>query len=121
MKSEVCLPQRNAFCVDLEEWFHICGVETKYSDPESWGSAPSHVVADTEVLMRLLDETGTKGTFLTVGWVAERYPDLIRRLAEAGHEISRARVLHETRVLLGLFDPPPKRNPGGRVDRPRAP
>jgi polysaccharide deacetylase family protein (PEP-CTERM system associated) len=37
--------------------------------------------------MRLLDETGARGTFLTVGWVADKYPDLIRRLSDAGHEI----------------------------------
>ena len=77
----------NSFCVDLEEWFHICGVTTDYTDPDTWNSAPSYVVEDTETLMRLLDETGSKGTFLTVGWVAERYPDLIRRLVDAGHEI----------------------------------
>jgi len=77
----------NAFCVDLEEWFHVCGVTTDYSDPATWDSAPSHVVEDTETLMRLLDETGSKGTFLTVGWVAAKHPDLIRRLAAAGHEI----------------------------------
>jgi len=77
----------SAFCVDLEEWFHICGVETPYSDPKTWEGAHAEVVEDTEVLMRLLDETDSKGTFLTVGWVAERYPDLIRRLADAGHEI----------------------------------
>ncbi len=77
----------NAFCVDLEEWFHVCGVDTEYSDPERWDGAPSHVVRDTETLMRLLDETGARATFLTVGWVAERHPDLIRSLADAGHEI----------------------------------
>ncbi len=89
INSEVAVDDRplNAFCVDLEEWFHICGVDTAYSDTASWESAPAHVVADTEQLMRLLDETGSRGTFLTVGWVAQRYPDLIRRLVDAGHEI----------------------------------
>lgn len=77
----------NAFCVDLEEWFHICGVQTPYTDPRTWDAAQPHVVANTESLMRLLDETDSRGTFLTVGWVAEKYPDLIRRLANAGHEI----------------------------------
>jgi polysaccharide deacetylase family protein (PEP-CTERM system associated) len=80
-------PPLNAFCVDLEEWFHICGVSTDYSDPATWNRAPSYVVRDTEVLMRLLDETGSRGTFMTVGWIAERHPELIRRLADAGHEI----------------------------------
>lgn len=77
----------NAFCVDLEEWFHVCGVSTPYSDPATWDGAPSFVDRDTETLMRLLDETGARGTFLAVGWVAERYPALIKRLVDAGHEI----------------------------------
>ena len=77
----------NAFCVDLEDWFHSFGIRSPYEDPSSWDTAPSCVVADTETLMRLLDEAGVRGTFLTVGWVAQRYPDLIRRLAREGHEI----------------------------------
>ncbi|MCC6321841.1 MAG: polysaccharide deacetylase family protein [Phycisphaerales bacterium] len=79
--------QLNAFCVDLEEWWHICAADTPYNDPATWDAAPPFVVKDTEILMRLLDETGARGTFLTVGWVAEKYPSLIKRLADAGHEI----------------------------------
>ena len=77
----------NAFCVDLEEWFHVCGVDTPYAHPSSWDKAPAHVVEDTEILMRLFDEVGAKCTFLTVGWVADKYPGLIRRLSDKGHEI----------------------------------
>lgn len=89
-------PPLNAFCVDLEEWFHICDVETPYSDPATWDEAPRHVVPDTELLMRLLAEVDAKGTFLTVGWIAEKYPDLIRALVDAGHEIG----CHSNRHLL---------------------
>jgi len=77
----------NAFCVDLEEWFHVCGVKTSYSNPASWAAAPSCVERDTEVLLRLLDEAGAKGTFLAVGWLAEKYPRLIERISRLGHEI----------------------------------
>lgn len=77
----------NAFCVDLEEWFHAFGIRSRYNDPATWDDAPSCVVADTEALMRLLDDAGCRGTFLTVGWVARRFPDLIRRLAREGHEV----------------------------------
>ena len=77
----------NAFCVDLEEWFHSFGIRSPYEDPRTWDDAPSCVVADTENLMRLLDAAGARGTFLTVGWVARKHPDLIRRLAREGHEV----------------------------------
>lgn len=97
--NEQPTPPLNAFCVDLEEWFHICDTQTPYVDPATWDAAPAHVVRDTELLMRLLDEAGRKGTFLTVGWVAEKYPELIRRLADAGHEIGchshRHRLVYE--------------------------
>jgi polysaccharide deacetylase family protein (PEP-CTERM system associated) len=77
----------NAFCVDLEEWFHLFGSVGPYADPKRWDDAPSTVVHDTEILMRMLDKAGVRGTFLTVGWVAERHPELIRRLVREGHEI----------------------------------
>ena len=77
----------NAFCVDLEDWFHSFGIRSPYEDPRTWNNAPSCVVADTETLMRMLDDAGVRGTFLALGWIAERHPDLIRRLAREGHEI----------------------------------
>lgn len=77
----------NAFCVDLEEWFHICGVNTPYDDPATWDQAPVCVEKDTEVLLAMLEEAGAKGTFLAIGWLAEKYPRLIRQISEQGHEI----------------------------------
>ena len=77
----------NAFCVDLEEWFHVCGVETPYQDPASWDGAPAIVERDTDVLLRLLSEARTHGTFAVVGWIAEKYPKLVRRIADLGHEV----------------------------------
>jgi peptidoglycan-N-acetylglucosamine deacetylase len=77
----------NAFCVDLEDWFHSFGIRSPYENPRTWDDAPSCVVADTETLMRMLDNAGVRGTFLALGWIAERHPDLIRRLAREGHEI----------------------------------
>lgn len=90
----------NAFCVDLEEWFHAFGIKSRYNDPATWDDAPSCVVSDTEVLMRLLDDAGTRGTFLTVGWVARKFPDLIRRLAREGHEVGCHSYWH--RLVYGL-------------------
>ncbi|MGA3052945.1 MAG: polysaccharide deacetylase family protein [Candidatus Korobacteraceae bacterium] len=87
MSSEKTGQILNAFCIDLEEWFHVCEASTPYDDPKTWDSAASHVVKDTEVILRLLDEAKAHATFLTVGWVAERHPELIRRLNDAGHEV----------------------------------
>ena len=80
-------PLLNAFCVDLEEWFHVCAADTPYQDPATWNAAPALVEKDTDVLLGLLADAGAKATFLALGWVAERYPQLIRRIRDQGHEI----------------------------------
>ncbi|MEN8219633.1 MAG: polysaccharide deacetylase family protein [Pseudomonadota bacterium] len=85
----------NAFCVDLEEWFHICGVATGFEDLSTWNQAISRVEQNTEVLMELLEQANAKGTFLTVGWIAERYPQLIKKLSDAGHEIGCHSYAHQ--------------------------
>ncbi|MEO5987884.1 MAG: XrtA system polysaccharide deacetylase [Candidatus Eisenbacteria bacterium] len=77
----------NAFCVDTEEWFHVCAVDTPYMDPSTWDAAPARVERDVDVLLGLLDEAGTKGTFPTLGWLARKYPAMVRRIADQGHEV----------------------------------
>jgi len=77
----------NAFCVDSEEWFHVCDVETPYVDPATWRDAPARVERNMDVILGLLDEAGAKGTFPTLGWLAEAYPALVRRIADLGHEV----------------------------------
>jgi polysaccharide deacetylase family protein (PEP-CTERM system associated) len=77
----------NAFCVDTEEWFHVCAVETPWADPATWNAAPARVERDTDVILQLLSDAGAKGTFPTLGWIAERYPQMVRRIADQGHEV----------------------------------
>lgn len=77
----------NAFCVDTEEWFHVCAVDTPYMDPATWDRAPARVERDVDVLLGLLAEAGAKGTFPTLGWIAEKYPAMVRRIADQGHEV----------------------------------
>ena len=78
---------KDVFCVDWEEWFHIGGLENPYEDIALWDSATPSVVGDTDILLDLLAEFGHKATFLCVGWVAEKHPDVVRKIAAAGHEI----------------------------------
>jgi peptidoglycan-N-acetylglucosamine deacetylase len=78
-------PGLNAFTIDLEEWFHICGVDAL--QPRCWDQLPSRVTPTTEWLLDLLDRRQIMATFFVVGWIAERYPALIQRIRSAGHEI----------------------------------
>ncbi len=78
---------RNALSVDVEDWFQVGAFETVI-DRDSWDSRECRVERNTDAVMALFDGAGIKGTFFTLGWVAERYPALIRRIVGAGHEIA---------------------------------
>jgi len=77
---------RNCLTVDVEEWFHICGVGGALGQ-HNWDRLPSRVVQNTSQLLDLLDRCQVRATFFVLGWVAERYPDLVARIVSAGHEV----------------------------------
>ncbi len=75
---------RNALTVDLEDWYHVCGVEREQPIPRnSW-----RVCSATERILSLLGEYGAKATFFVLGSVAEAEPDLVKMIAAGGHEIA---------------------------------
>lgn len=76
----------NAMTVDVEDYFHVSAFAQTVS-VKDWDSLPSRVVANTQRLMKLLDQHQTRGTFFVLGWVATRYPQLVREIQRAGHEI----------------------------------
>ena len=77
----------NAFTVDVEDYFHVASLSSVISR-DSWSTRESRVEANTERLLGVLGERGVRGTFFVLGWVAERSPALVRRIAAAGHEIA---------------------------------
>lgn len=78
---------QNALSVDVEDWFQVGAFETVI-DRKDWDSLECRVERNTDNVMALFDEAGVKATFFTLGWVAERYPALMRRIVNAGHEIA---------------------------------
>ncbi|HKP29732.1 MAG TPA: XrtA system polysaccharide deacetylase [Gemmatimonadales bacterium] len=77
---------RHFFSVDVEEHFHAHALE--HALPRSsWDEQPSRVAEATDRLLDLLARHGVRGTFFVLGWVAKRSPDLVKRIAAAGHEI----------------------------------
>lgn len=78
---------RNAMTVDVEDYYQVSAMESVVTR-DDWDSFPSHVVANTEAVLDLFAKAGVKGTFFTLGWVAERHPDLIRRIVAEGHELA---------------------------------
>jgi polysaccharide deacetylase family protein (PEP-CTERM system associated) len=84
----------NAFTVDVEDYFHVAALASAISR-DSWSEREYRVERNTECLLELLAERGVHGTFFVLGWVAERSPGLVRRIAAAGHEIACHGYSHE--------------------------
>ena len=78
---------RNALSVDVEDWFQV-GAFEKVIARDAWEKLPRRVESNTERVLDLFEQAGVKATFFTLGWVAARHPRLIRRIAEAGHELA---------------------------------
>jgi peptidoglycan/xylan/chitin deacetylase (PgdA/CDA1 family) len=87
MTAPVPATIEHLFSVDVEEHFQVVALQ-RWSPRSTWDGQPSRVVANVDRLLDLLARHGAVGTFFTLGWVAERQPDLIRRIAAAGHEIA---------------------------------
>jgi len=77
----------NILTVDVEDWFHICGVENHISLTD-WSGLESRVTYNTLNILDLLCRKKVKATFFILGCVAERHPDLIKQIQNADHEIA---------------------------------
>jgi len=80
-------PVTNVMSVDVEDYFHV-SVFDGIVPRSQWDDMESRVVANTDRLLDIFDEFGTRSTFFVLGWVAERHPELVRRIASRGHEIA---------------------------------
>lgn len=78
---------RHLFTVDVEEYFQVDAFRGTVSRAE-WDVFPDRVGRCVDRLLGLLDLFGTRGTFFVLGWVADRHPGVVRRIAEAGHEVA---------------------------------
>ena len=78
---------RNALSVDVEDWFQV-GAFEKVIDRTHWDGLVHRVERNTDQVLALFAAADVKATFFTLGWVAQRYPRLMRRIAEAGHEVA---------------------------------
>jgi polysaccharide deacetylase family protein (PEP-CTERM system associated) len=75
------------FTVDVEEYFQVGALEP-YVARDRWNSLPSRVEQGVDLLLELLAEHGSTGTFFTLGCVAKRTPEVVKRIAAAGHEVA---------------------------------
>lgn len=89
-----------AFTVDVEDYFQVSAFASTIRR-EDWDGFDCRVERNTRRLLEVAAETGTQGTFFVLGWVAERCPQLVRDIHNAGHEIGCHSQWHELVYELG--------------------
>lgn len=78
---------KNAMSVDVEDYFQVSAFAATIRR-EDWDTLPCRVERNIDVILGLLDAAGAKATFFTLGWIAERYPQVVSRIVEGGHELA---------------------------------
>ena len=81
------LPIRNALTVDVEDYFQVSAFASRIA-PETWDQLPCRVERNMDVILAIFAEHKVRATFFTLGWIAERYPGIVRRLIEQGQRIA---------------------------------
>lgn len=92
---------KNAMTVDVEDYFQVSAFE-KHISRKDWDKVECRVKQNTEKVLSIFDQHDVKATFFVLGWVAERYPEIIREIVAQGHELAshgyeHIRVIHQTR------------------------
>lgn len=85
---------KSILSVDVEDWFHVLGLRSA-PRMDAWKSLPSHVESNLMALLDLFDSRGARVTCFFLGWVAERFPHLVREVVGRGHEIASHGYAHE--------------------------
>jgi len=78
---------KNAMSVDVEDYFQVSAF-APHIRREDWDSLPCRIERNVDVILGLLDEADARATFFTLGWIAERYPQVVRRIVDNGHELA---------------------------------
>lgn len=77
----------NAMTVDVEDYYQVSAFEP-YISRENWKNYKGRVEANTDRILDIFSEHGVRATFFTLGWVAEHYPALVRRIVDQGHDLA---------------------------------
>ena len=78
---------RNAMTIDVEDYFQVSAF-ADHIPRDSWGTLDCRVEANIDRILALLEARGIHATFFTLGWIAERYPAMVRRIVAGGHELA---------------------------------
>jgi polysaccharide deacetylase family protein (PEP-CTERM system associated) len=84
---------KNALTCDVEDYFQVSAFETLISR-DSWHERECRIPRNVDRALALYDAAGVHGTFFTLGWVAEHFPEVVRRISKAGHEVASHGMQH---------------------------
>jgi polysaccharide deacetylase family protein (PEP-CTERM system associated) len=84
----------NILTFDIEEWFHILDNDTTKTE-KNWINYESRIHKNMEKIFDILESTNTKASFFVLGWIAEKYPEIIRSISEKGYEIGSHSTMHQ--------------------------
>ena len=84
----------NILTFDIEEWFHILDNGSTKTEKE-WQQYESRIHANVERIFKILGDTGVKATFFCLGWIVEKYPDIIKAIVNKGYEIGTHTDTHQ--------------------------
>jgi polysaccharide deacetylase family protein (PEP-CTERM system associated) len=84
----------NALTIDVEDYFQVSAFAPHIARSE-WNTRECRVEHNVNCILEMLAHRGTKATFFTLGWIAERYPQLVRQIVQEGHELASHGYGHE--------------------------
>ncbi len=87
-------PVRNALTVDVEEYFHVSAFASRIAR-DAWDWLPGRIERDVDLILGILDDHHAHATFFILGWIAERYPHVVRHILEQDHEVASHGHAHE--------------------------
>lgn len=87
MKQDTGISMFNAMTVDVEDYFQVSAFE-RYVNRDDWDKITPRVESNVERILIMFGEHGIRATFFTLGWVAERFPGLVKRMVAEGHEVA---------------------------------
>ena len=99
MRQNVTSGILNAFTVDLEDWFCVGNMESVFP-LSSWHERELRIERPVGCLLEILEKHGVRATFFILGWIAERCPELVRKIYDAGHEIGLHGYEHKRVTLM---------------------
>lgn len=85
---------QNFLSIDVEDYFQVSAFE-EVSPHATWTTRAGRAERNTDLILELLEERGVKATFFTLGWIAEHYPQVPKKIAACGHEIASHGYYHQ--------------------------